>query len=279
MINSFFSGRSGNAETNGTDPESRATAIIEIRRMDEIIETEGPELLQRFYQNLACELYNQRLQNYGHGLRAIEPGLQVFLNKIFITVPLFLEKNVPNLSSIIFKHFIDYCNLVLAMAIKEGIPIYGIADIGHDYIGSAYSTGTNRAPSKESLIMSDLLGIFTFDEIFPYGFGQKVIPPVSVSYFFGEDLIKTEKQLSEINEIGIFMPAGIEDYPATEVAILSNMLKETKIQGNAMFSCNWKGFFKNNTECLSMKEIIESLQELSEGDDENALLWKKLLTS
>ncbi len=247
--------------------------------MDEIIESEGSELLQRFYHNLASMLYNQRLQNYGLGLRPIEPEFQVYLDKIIISAPLFLEKHLPDLSSIIFKHFIDYCNLVLAMAIKEGIPISGMADIGNNYVGLAYSNGTNRAPSKESLIMSDLLNIFTFDEIFPYGFGQKVVAPFSIPYFYGEDLIQTEKQLAQINEIGIFMPVEIQDYQATEIAILSNMLQETNFHGNAMFSCNWRNYLENNTENLSIKEIIENVQELSAGDDENAALWKRLLTS
>lgn len=277
MPNPFFTKRTDNTDTN--EPESRLTAIIEIHEIDELIENQGIGFLQKFYQGLACEVYNQRVDNYGLGLRAIEPEFQIFLGKIVITTSFFLEKNLPDLSSVIFKHFIDYCNLVLATAIKEGIAVTGLANIGNNYLGSAYSSGTRRAPSKESLIMSDLLNIFTFDEIFPHGFGQKVIPPVCIPYFFGEDLTRTGKNLSSIKEIGVFMPYEIKDYPATEVAILAGMLETTEINSNKIYSCNWKSFFEKNIHCLSIDEIMENLKKLSEGDNESAMLWKRVFKS
>jgi hypothetical protein len=127
------------------------------------------------------------------------------------------------------------------------------------------------------MVLSDLLEVFTFDEIFPEGFGPKFIPPVNIPYFFGKDIMESMQRLNTLAEIGIFMPAHILDYPSTEIAVYSDALIETNVEGDPMYLCNWRGWMELHPENYDLEEVIAELKALMKSANGDAEVWKRFL--
>ena len=260
-----------------TDAHSRVTALIEVLEFEDLNEDEEYNKLNKFFHELSQEIYHFRKQNYNLGLRAIEPELTITADRIQMTSPLYLEKDLPELSSMVFKTFIDFCNLFISVAVDNRIALSGFASIGNNYRSEVYSSINGIAHSKETMVLKDLLKVFSFDDIFPEGFQQNVIAPVSVPLFYGKDLKKVVKMLSEIREIGIFMPSDIISIPATEVAVYSDMLIDTRFNGKNFYCCNWKTYIPKNDDNFSADKMMEDLEYLSQSDNVHAPMWKKFL--
>jgi len=277
MPDPYFTQRLREPDLKEINAVSRATGFIELPGFKELIENEEYDSINKFYHELSQELYNARRNNYSLGLRVIEPEISIYADRIQMASQLFLEKDLPELSAISFKLFVNFCNILLSVALKHEIPLRGFANIGDNFRGSVYSDNIGRAPSEDTMVLADLLEVFSFDEIFPDGFGQKVIPPVNIPYFYGKDLAESMNQLSSLNEIGIFMPGNILDYPATEITIYSDALIETKVNGDQMYTCNWRNWMEEHPENYSLDEISENLKTLVNRTNGEGILWKRFL--
>lgn len=277
MPDSFFSPKPRQYDTQSTTAVSTATAFIEITGYRQILQDEDNNILSRFFQELSQEYYNLRRNNYNMGLRVIEPDISITGGRIQLSSKLFLEKNLPELSSFAFKLFVEVCNATMAVALKNDLPLKGMANIGENYKGSTYSGNIGKSAAKDTMVLSDLLEVFTFEEIFPEGFGQKIIPPVSIPFFYGKDLLEIERRFQEIDEAGIFMPLEILDTPATEIAVYSDMLIETKVSNHHMYECNWKSWIEKNPDSFDLDEILADLECLSRSESPNAAIWKKFV--
>jgi len=277
MPDSFFSKKSNFPEMKDIEAVSRISAFIDIINFTDILEQDDTDRLNEFYHELSQEIYNTRRNHYGLGLSAIEPEVNVMSGRFQLTAPLYLEKDLPELSAMVFKLFVEYCNMLLSVAIKHEIAVKGAGTIGNNYKGNAYSAKTGRSSSKETMVLSDLLEIFTFDEIFPEGFGQKVISPMTIPFFYGRDLSEALRQLESIEQIGIFFPKSIMEYPAAEISVFSEMLIETNVKGELMYSCNWKSWMEKKSDDYSMEEIMDELKSNSQGEGPEAKQWKTFL--
>ncbi len=277
MPDSFFTDTSGGSEIREPVAASRVTSIIELMEFADLVKEDNIHYLNKFYHELSGEMYLARRQNYCLGLRALEPEIQIFSERIILSSPLFLEKNLPELSSVTFKLFVDFCNLILSVAIKNEIALKGFANIGTNFRGVAYSGNMTRAQARESMVLSDILEVFSFEEVFPEGFGPKVMPPVNIPYFYGEDISNSIIELSSISDIGIFMPTDILDIPCTEISVYSDMLLEKKIGKRKMFACNWKSWVEKNPENYSLDEITADLNSLAESKNASGDLWKRFI--
>ncbi|MFW5821242.1 MAG: hypothetical protein ACOCWA_08130 [Bacteroidota bacterium] len=275
MPDSFFSKKPGESEIKEAVAASRVTAIIELMEFPDLVKEDNIQYLNQFYHDLSQEMYLARRQNYCLGLRELEPEIQIFSERIILSSPLFLEKELPELSSVSFKLFVDFCNLILSVALKHEIALKGMGNIGDNFRRMVYSGNMTRAQARESMVLSDILKVFTFEEIFPEGFGQKIMPPVNIPYFYGEDISDSISQLSTINEIGIFMPLDILDNPCTEISVYSDMLVEKKVGRKKMYSCNWKTWVEKNPENHSFEDIQEILLDLSRRENGMGEVWKR----
>ncbi len=277
MPDPFFSNNSADSEIKDPVSASRVTAIIELMEFSELVKEDNIKFLNEFYHDLSQEMYQARRQNYCLGLRVLEPEIQIFSERIILTSPLFLEKDLPELSSVAFKLFVDFCNLILSVALKHEIAIKGMGNIGNNYRGMVYSGNMTRAQARESMVLSDILKVFTFEEIFPEGFGQKIMPPVNIPYFYGEDISNSIIQLSSINDIGIFMPLDILENPCTEITVYSDMLVEQKVGRRKMYACNWKTWVEKNPENHSLEDIRNNLLDLSNSENGRGEVWKRFM--
>ncbi|MGC9345035.1 MAG: hypothetical protein ACP5E3_20185, partial [Bacteroidales bacterium] len=226
MPDSYFSPRSRHSEVQSPDAISRAVAFIEIAGLDYLIQEEEYDKVNKFFQELSQEYYNLRRSNYNRGLRVIEPEIDIIGDRIQLTSEIFLERNLPELSSFAFKLFIEFCNATMAVAIRNDIPVKGMANIGNNYRGHSYSADPGRSSSEDIMVLKDLMEVFSFEQIFPEGFGPTIIPPVSVPFFYGKDILNSLKLLKKLDEPGIFLPSSIMDIEATEISIYSDLLLE-----------------------------------------------------
>ncbi|MFW5820757.1 MAG: hypothetical protein ACOCWA_05670 [Bacteroidota bacterium] len=277
MPDPFFSNNSGDSEIRDPVSASRVTAIIELMEFSDLVKEDNIKYLNDFYHDLSQEMYFARRQNYCLGLRVLEPEIQIVSERIILTSPLFLEKDLPELSSVAFKVFVDFCNLILSVALKHEIALKGMGNIGENFRGMVFSGNMTRAQARESMVLSDILKVFTFEEIFPEGFGQKIMPPVNIPYFYGEDISNSITQLSSVNDIGIFMPLDILENSCTEITVYSEMLVEQKVGRKKMYACNWKTWVEKNPENHSLEEIRNNLLDLSNSENGRGKVWKRFM--
>jgi hypothetical protein len=278
MPDSFFFPHSSQSELKSPEALSRAVAFIEIVGFDHlIVEEEEFDKVNTFFKELSQEFYYLRMDNYNRGLRVIEPEISITGDRIQLTSSVFLERNLPELSSFSIKLFVEFCNATMAVALRNDIPLKGMASIGDNYRGLSYSGEPGRSSTEDTMVLTDLMEVFSFEEIFPEGFGARIIPPVSIPYFFGKNLSQSLKQLKQLKEAGIFFPGDIIDIEAAEISIYSDILLETTIDGVKYYECNWKGWMEKNPDHYDLEEILADLECLSRSQSPNALLWKKFV--
>lgn len=277
MPDSYFSSRSGYSDFKNPVALSRAVAFIEIAGFDNLLQEEELDKVNKFFHEISQELYYLRRNNYNRGLRVIEPEINITGDRIQLTSSMFLERNLPELSSFSFKLFVEFCNAIMAVAIRNDIPLKGMANIGNNYRGLSYSGDPGRSSTEEIMILTDLMEIFSFEEIFPEGFGPRIIPPVSTPFFYGKDIMESLRKLTQLEEAGIFFPGDIMEFEAVEISIYSDLLLETKLDGVTYYECNWKGWMEKNPDHYDIEEILADLECLSRSESPNAPLWSKFV--
>lgn len=234
-------------------------------------------MIQVFFERIAQEIYNTRKKNYSWGFRVIEPEFLNFSNRIFLSSKLYLEEDLADLNSVIFKLFTEFNNIILATALHMHLPVKGIIRIADTFRGTVQSRKPALVSGKEPLILNDLLKVFSFGEIFPRGFSSGMIPAVDMPYHFGESLGQLESDLETIEAVGIFMPLEYREEKASEVTILSNMMTVTEVNKKMLFTCNWKEWMSSYLECSSDNTI--AFAELAGKDKENPFskYWQSLV--
>jgi hypothetical protein len=258
------------------EPQSEVISIIEIQGFHDLVKKGEISTIQVFFERVAQEIYNTRKKNYSWGFRVIEPEFLNFSNRMFLSSKLYFEEDLSDLNSVIFKLFTEFNNTILSTALNMHIPVKGIMRIADTYRGDVISRKPALLSGKEPLILSDLLKVFSFGEIFPHGFSSGMIPAVDMPFHFGEGLSQMEADLEAIESLGIFMPLEFRGNKATEVTILSNMLTVTEVNGKMLFTCNWKEWMSTYQECSS--ENILAFAELAGKDPENPFsnYWQSL---
>ena len=118
---------------------SQLTACIEILNFDDLLETGEINTIQVFYERIAQEIYNTRKKNYTWGFRVIEPEFRNFRGNLVLVSKLYKEEDLNDLNSVIFKLFIEFCNIILSAALHLHIPIRGMVHIGENYMGKLKS--------------------------------------------------------------------------------------------------------------------------------------------
>ncbi len=264
--------------TDSITSHSQVSSYIQIPGFHEMVANGETETIQLFYERVAQEIYNARKQNYSWGFSVIEPEFINFSDQIVLISKLYKEEHLTDLNSVIFKLLIEFNNIILACALQMHIPIQGIIRIGNSYRGSAKSRKPVLVSGKDPLILSDLLKVFTFGEIFPNGFTEVLIPAAAVPYHFGESLSKSVLDLKDLDDTtGIFMPVDYKKDSTTEVTILSNKLVEVNINGKDLFVCNWKEWMQEHDD-FSPEDILEYAKAESEQSaSPQAGNWKSLV--
>lgn len=258
-------------------PQSQLISCIEILGFNQLISGGEISTIQVFYEKIAQEIYNTRKKNYTWGFKVIEPEMLSLSNKLYLTSRLYFDKDLTDLNSVVFKLFIEFNNIILSTALHMHLPVKGIIRMGNVYSGTVTSRKPALVSGKEPLILGDLLKVFSFGEIFPHGFSSGMIPAVEMPYHFGENLSQLEADLEGINAVGIFMPLEYRNNPATEVTILSNMLRATEVDGKGLFVCNWKEWMSSYRECSS--DNILAFAEVAGKDKKQAYsdCWQNLV--
>jgi len=256
--------------------QSRVISYIEIQGFHDLVNQGEISTIQVFFERIAQEIYNTRKKNYSWGFSVIEPEFLNFSNRMFLSSKLYFEEDLTDLNSVVFKLFTEFNNLILSTALHMHLPVKGIIRIVDCYRGTVQSRKPALVSGKEPLILSDLLKVFSFGEIFPRGFSSGMIPAVDMPYHFGEGMSQIEAELNGIDSVGIFMPLEYRNNQATEVTILSNMLTATEVNGKALFACNWKEWMSSYLSC-SPDNII-SYAEMAGKDNKNPFskYWQSL---
>lgn len=257
--------------------QSQIISSIEILGFHDLIKQGEISIIQVFFERIAQEIYNTRKKNYSWGFRVIEPEFLNFSNRIFLSSKLYLEEDLADLNSVIFKLFTEFNNIILATALHMHLPVKGIIRIADTYRGTVQSRKPALVSGKEPLILNDLLKVFSFGEIFPRGFSSGMIPAADMPYHFGENLGQLESDLETIEAVGIFMPLEYREEKASEVTILSNMMTVTEVNKRMLFACNWKEWMSSYLECSTENTI--AFAELAGKDKENPFskYWKNLV--
>jgi len=230
-------------------PQMQVSSCIEILNFNEMITNREIITLQVLFERIAQEIYNTRKKNYTWGFSVIEPELFNHAERITLVSRLYGDDDLADLNSVIFKLFIEFNNIIIATALHMHIPIRGLIWIGDAYQGTLRSKKPAMVPGKEPLILSDLLKVFTFAEIFPQSFSRGLIPAVELPFRFGNDLLKIERELKDLESVGIFMPYEYNRYNTADVTILSNMMVEAEVNGEKMYACNWKEWMNEHIDC------------------------------
>ncbi len=275
MPDSYFSNE-GNMKDKNLSPRSALTGVIEIMNYNYFLEFDKFHELKLFYDELAQEIYFSRVQKCSYGLRVIEPEIRILSDRIYILSFLYLEDDLPEMSSMGFKLFVETCNMLLAVALKHELALRGFAGIDQ-CINIQASSGSPIQPSKkDNLVLSDVLKVFPFEEIFPEGMDQKFITPVNLQVFHSNNFLNATRLLSEINSVGIFMPINIKNYPAAEIAIYADLLIETKLEGKKLFVANWFNWADKHPENFPVRDVRENIARLALGSKNNySSYWKK----
>jgi hypothetical protein len=261
---------------NHLSTRSALTAVVEIMNNDYFMESEKFHEIQLFYEELAREIYNSQLHHYSYGFGIIEPEIRIISNRIHFFSPLYLEDDVPELSSAVFKLFVEYLGMLQTVSLSHSLAIRGYAGIDKGLKTWASSGNTRQTDKKDTLVLSDMLKIFTLDDIFPDGMEQRFLPHVVLPLIHGDNFLHANRILTEINAIGIFMADEIGNFPCAEVAICADMLIETILDGKNLFMTNWVQWTEMHPDHYTVGEIKEKIARLSKGDEKNfASFWKK----
>jgi len=257
--------------------QSQVISIIEIQGFHDLVKQGEISTIQVFFERVAQEIYNTRKKNYSWGFRVIEPEFLNFSNRMFLSSKLYFEEDLADLNSVVFKLFTEFNNIILSTALHMHIPVKGIIRIADSYRGAVQSRKPALVSGKEPLILSDLLKVFSFGEIFPYGFSSGMIPAVDMPFHFGEAMSQMESELDAIQAVGIFMPLEYREEKSTEVTILSNMMTVTEVNGKMLFTCNWKEWMQSYLSCSP--DNILAFAELAGKDKGNPFssYWQGLV--
>lgn len=232
--------------------------------------------IQVFYERVAQEIYNTRKKNYSWGFGVIEPRFINFCDQILLISRLYKEEELADLNSVIFKLFTEFNNIVLSTALNMHLPLRGIMRTGKVYEGTLRSRKPALVSGKDPLILSDLLKVYSFGEIFPNGYTDGMIPAVEMPFHLGDSLCQSMMEMNQLESIGIFLPAEYAKDSITEVTILSNMLTGIYVDGKNLFACNWKEWMKGQSDCSPENIIAFAESEAGTGKGPYAAHWKSL---
>jgi hypothetical protein len=275
-MNDPYSSNYQDKKDNHLSSRTALTAVVEIMNYDCFTESEKLQEIKLFYEDLANEIYSSQLHHYSYGFGIIEPEIRIVSNRIYFFSPLYLEDNVPELNSTVFKLFVEYLNMLQAVSLSHCLAVRGYAGIDKGYKTWVSSVHTSQTDKKDTLVLSDMLEIFTLDDIFPDGMEQRYLPHVVFPLVHGDNFLNTDRLLAEINAIGIYMPDEIRNYPCSEVSICADMLIETRLDGKNLFKANWVQWAEMHPDNYAVPDIMESIAALAKGDEKNyASLWKK----
>jgi hypothetical protein len=256
---------------------SQLTACIQILNFNSLVTNDQVSTIQVFYERIAQEIYNARKKNYSWGFGVIEPRFINFCDQVILVSKLYKEEDLADLNSVVFKLFTEFNNIIISTALHMHLPIRGIIRMGQVYEGSVRSRKPALVSGKDPLILSDLLKVYSFGEIFPSGYSDGMIPAADIPYHFGINLCNALTELSNLDSVGIFLPGEYKEDPITEVTILSNMLTEVQIARKKMYACNWKEWMKGQSDC-SPENIIAFAESESENEKApHAGKWKSLV--
>lgn len=257
-------------------PHRQLSACIEIIGFNEMLANGEIDKIQVFYENIGQEIYNARKKNYSWGFRVIEPQFLNFSERIILATRLYREETLADLNSVVFKLFTEFNNIILSSALHMHIPIRGMIRIGETYRGAVRSRKPAVMSGKDPLILSDLLKVFSINEIFPNGFSEGLIPAVDVPFHFGAGICQSFQDITKLESIGIFMPKEFNMESAADVTILSNMMAETKIEGEEILACNWKEWMNERIDCSS-DNIMAFAESEAKSKGLNAKKWQSLI--
>ena len=275
MPDSYFSSEK-NQNDKKFSTQSALTAVVEIMDYEYFMESDKFHELQSFYNELACELHTFQRQNYRRGFGAIKPDFRIMSDRIYVYSFLYLEENVPELSSMIFNIFVEACNMLLAVALKHEMVVRGIAGIDALFNTYVDSGSGSRLEKEDTLMLADMLKVFTFEEIFPEGLDQVFIPAVAIPVLHSHNFLHANHLLKEINAVGIYLPDTIRSYPAAELAIYSDLLIETSMEGEKVFAANWFNWADKHPENFPVEEVQQSIARLALcSESKYAGYWKK----
>jgi len=256
---------------------SQLTACIQIPDFNTLVFNNGVATIQVFYEKIAQEIYNTRKKNYSWGFGVIEPRFINFCDQLILVSKLYKEEELADLNSVVFKLFIEFNNLIASTALNMHLPIRGIIHMGQVFEGTLRSRKPALVSGKDPLILSDLLKVYSFGEIFPNGYSDGMIPAVEIPYHFGIGMCKSMAEVSGLDSVGIFLPGEYSKDPITEVTILSNMMAEVELVGKKMYACNWKEWMKGQSECSPENIIAYAESESGNSKAPHASKWKHLL--
>jgi len=258
-------------------PQLQVHSLTEILNFDELVTSGETGTIQVLIERIAQEIYNARKKNYNWGFRVIEPEIYNDSEQIRLVSQLYKDDDLDDLNSVIFKLFTEFNNIVIATALHMHIPIRGLIWIGDAYAGSLRSKKPAMIPGKDPLILSDLLKVFSFGDIFPQGFSRGLIPAVEFPYKFGEGLTKTRRDLAGLDSVGIFMPPEMNERKIADVTVLSNMMAEVEVNGRNMYACNWKEWMSEHIDCSAENILAFAESELAGSDSPHKSKWKSLM--
>ncbi len=256
---------------------SQLFSCIQLPDFSSCIKEGQVDTIQVFYERIAQEIYNARKKNYSWGFGVIEPRFINLCDKMILVSKLYKEEELADLNSVIFKLFTEFNNIIVSTALHMHLPVRGIIRTGQVYEGSLRSRKPALVSGKDPLILSDLLKVYSFGEIFPHGYSDGMIPAVEMPFHFGESLCQAFMEVDKLESIGIFLPAEYARDSITEVTILSNMLTGIYVDGKNLFACNWKEWMKGQAECSP--ETIIAFAESEAGKSKKAFSahWKSLV--
>jgi hypothetical protein len=257
-------------------PHSQVSSCIEILDFNEMVAGNEIPKIQVLYERIGQEIYNTRKKNYSWGFQVIEPVFNNLSENIVLVSKLFREEHLSDLNSVVFKLFAEFNNIILSAALHLHIPLRGLIRIGDVYRGTVRSRKPAVVPGKDPLILSDLLKVFSINEIFPNGFSEGLIPAVDIPFHFGEGLCNTGDELSSLDTIGIFMPLEHNKDRIADVTILSNMMVETEVNGTRCLACNWKEWMSEQTNCSSAN-ILSFAESEAAAAGPHGSKWKSLV--
>ena len=274
MPNSYFSNKGAKKEINFT-PRSGLTAVLEIMEYEQLVKSEKFHVLESFFTDLAVEIHASQRDHYRRGFGVIRPEFRIVSNHIYMYSFLYLEKNVPDVSSMIFNLFVETCNMVLAVALKHEIAIRGFAGID-ELLNSEVSSGSPGWLEKnDTLMLWDMLKVFSFEEIFPEGLEKVMIPAAALSVVHAGNFFHADRLLADIDAIGIYIPENIMNYPSAELAIYSDLLIETTLNDKKMFAASWDNWANKHPDDFPVNKVRESIKRLSKrAESKLSKYWK-----
>ena len=243
------------------EPKLHIVAFIEILGYNEIIEEKNYEEVHSFYAEVSEQFYKIRNKNYLWGFHVIEPEIGFFGDKISMHSRIYEGKNYKDLNSLIFKHFIDFSRVLISIGLKNEVPMRGLINIGDFYSGFAESKKTELIPKGDPLILKDLLNVFSVNDIFPEGLKDCLVPKFRIPIMYGDAIKKVIKEIVNINSVGIFMPPELIKHSFTEIALLSEMLIETRINKQNFYACNWINWIHANYGSETINSIIDFAEQ------------------